>query len=176
MQLGLMAKLIGRPAELKALPVTLRYPPAVLRWELGKASVGALVCFGIILGLQPAIWVAVPVAAVGTLFALYGVQQWRRSGVHYEVDQQAATLVRGTERRTIPWGQLDGFRLHFYAFGRKAQEGTLEVRLSAGERKLKVDSATDHFPTLLVQAAGIARERDLKLDPTTQANLDQLGL
>ncbi len=176
MQLGIMAKLIGRPAELKALPVTLRYPPTILRWELGKAAAGAAVCFGIVLGLQPGLWVGVPVGVVGTLFALYGLQQWRRTGVHYEVDQQAATRVEGTRRQSIPWEQMDGFRLHFYAFGRKAQEGTLEVRLTAGERKFKVDSAADHFPTLLVQAAGIARERDLTLDPTTESNLGQLGL
>jgi hypothetical protein len=176
MQLGLMAKLIGKPVEVKALPVTLSYAPSLLRWEAGKSAAGAGVCFAIVLGLQPSLWVGVPVAVVGGLFVLYGLQQWRRGGLHYEVDQQAATFVRGTRRESIPWGQMDGFRLHFYAFGRKAREGTLEVRLSAGRRRFKVDSAIDHFPTLLVQAAGIARERGLPLDPTTQANLDQLGL
>jgi hypothetical protein len=174
--MGLMAKLIGKPVEVKALPVILRYSPTVLRWEAGKSAVGGGVCFAIVLGLQPSLWVGVPVAVVGGLFALYGLQQWRRGSLHYEVDQQAATRVQGSHRESIPWGQLDGFRLHFYAFGRKAREGTLEVRLSAGDRRFKVDSAIDHFPTLLVQAAGIARERVLPLDPTTQANLEQLGL
>ena len=104
------------------------------------------------------------------------LQQLRRGGVHYEVDEQTATRVTAGRRVSIPWGQLDGFRLHFYAFGRGAREGTLEVRLSAGPRRLKVDSAADHFPTLLVHAAQVSRERGLTLDPTTLENLAQLGL
>jgi hypothetical protein len=162
--------------EVKALPVTLRYSRSSLRWEAGKGALGTAVAAGMLLGLQPAIWVALPLGIVGTLFGLYGLQQWRRGGVQFEVDEVTATRVKGGRRESIPWGQLDGFRLHFYAFGRKAREGTLEVRLSAGARRFKVDSAADHFPTLLVHAARVSRERGLNLDPTTAANLDQLGL
>jgi len=176
MQLGLMAKLIGRPVEVKALPVTLRYSPNALRWEAGKSALGAAICAVIIAGLQPSIWVAVPVGVVGALFALYGAQQLRRGGVTYQVDEKAATRIQGARRITIPWERLESFRLHFYAFGRKAREGTLEVRLAAGGQKIKVDSSADHFATLLYHAARICRERDLTLDPTTIANLDQLGL
>lgn len=176
MQLGLMAKLIGRPVEVKALPVTLRYAPDALRWEAIKSGVGALICAGIVVGLQPAVWIAVPVGIVGLMFAYYGVQQVRRGGVSVEVDDRAATRVHGTQRVSIAWEKLESFRLHFYAFGRKAQEGTLEVRLAAGGDKFKVDSTIDHFPTLLVQAARVSRERNLTLDPTTVANLEQLGL
>jgi hypothetical protein len=176
MQLGLMAKLIGRPVEVKALPVTLRYAPQNLRWEVGKSAVGAAVCFGIVFGLGPSIWVAAPIGVVGALFALYGLQQLRRGGVTYEVDETSVTRVQGARRVSIPWERLESFRFHFYAFGRKAQEGTLEVRLAGGSQKIKVDSSADHFPTLLVHAALVSRHRNLTLDPTTIANLDQLGL
>src|SRR5574341_1145442 len=120
MQLGLMAKLIGRPVEVKALPLTGRYAPATLRWEAGKGIAGA----------------------AGALAVLRG-------------------------RETIAWGELEGFRLHFYGFGRQARTGTLEVRLTARGRRIKADSALDHFPTLLVHAAQAARTRGLALDPTT---------
>jgi hypothetical protein len=176
MQLGLMAKLIGRPVEVKALPVTLRYAPDVLRWEAIKSAIGALICGGIVVGLDPSVWMAVPVGIVGAMFAFYGVQQLRRGGVTVEVDEDAATRIHGVRRTTIPWEKLETFRLHFYAFGRKAQEGTLEVRLGAGGDKIKVDSTIDHFPTLLVHASRVARAQNLRLDPTTVANLDQLGL
>lgn len=176
MQLGLMAKLIGRPVEVKALPVTLRYPPATLRSELLKAGLGAALCFGVVFGLDPSPWVAVPVALLGVLFAGYGLVQWRRGGVTFELDEKAVTRIQGTRRTVIPWDQLDSFRLHFYAFGRKAREGTLEVRLGAAAGRFKADSTLDHFPTLLVQAARVSRARNLPLDPTTAANLEQLGL
>ena len=54
--------------------------------------------------------------------------------------------------------------------------GTLVLVLHDGTGKLKVDSTLDHFPTLLSRAARAARERNLELRPTTEANLDQLGL
>jgi hypothetical protein len=176
MQIGLMAKLIGRPVEVKALPVTLRYAPDTLRWEAIKSGVGVAVCLGIIFGLNPSMWIAVPVGIVGLMFAYYGAQQLRRGGVTIEVNEEAATRIHGVRRTTIHWEKLETFRLHFYAFGRKAQEGTLEVRLAAGGEKIKVDSTIDHFPTLLVHASRVARAQNLTLDPTTVANLDQLGL
>jgi hypothetical protein len=176
MQLGLLAKLIGRSAEIKALPVTVTYAPATLRWEAGKGIAGAAVGVGILLGLDPAAWIAVPLALVCVLLGLYALQQARRFGVRYEVTPKAATRIQGQRRETIAWRELDGFRLHFYGFGKQERTGTLEVLLTGGGRRIKADSALDHFPTLLAHAAQAARTRGLTLDPTTQSNLEHLGL
>src|SRR5574341_455655 len=117
MQLGLMAKLIGRPVEVKALPLTGRYAPATLRWEAGKGIAGAAGALAVLLGLDPAVWIAAPLAVLCALLALYGWQQVRRFGVRYEMTRKAATRIQGRRRETIAWGELEGFRLHFYGFG-----------------------------------------------------------
>jgi hypothetical protein len=83
---------------------------------------------------------------------------------------------RGQRPRHLRWGELENFRLNYYPNGRKASTGTLVVILQAGDGRVKVDSGLDHFPTLLCRAAQAARERELDLHPTTEANLNQLGL
>jgi len=176
MQLGLLGKLIGRSVEIKALPVTGAYDRSSLRWETIKGLGGAAATLAILVGLQPVVWFAVPLALLCLLLGLHGAQQALRFGVHYEVTAKGAARIQGRRRQEIAWKDLDGLRLHFYGFGRQARTGTLEVRLSASGRRFKADSALDHFPTLLAHAAQAARKRNVPLDPTTLANLEQLGL
>lgn len=176
MNLGLISRLTGRPAELKALPVTLGYPRGFLGREAAKGAAGALLLAALLLALKPSPYVAWPLGVVAALFALYGAQQWRRRGLRWMVTEHGAALVSGGRRVDIAWNELERLRLHFHGFGRNAAEGTLTLRLSAGRRRIPADSSLEHFPTLLAQAAQVARERGLELDPTTEANLEQLGL
>jgi hypothetical protein len=182
-QTGLLSRLMGRPAEVKTLPVTLRYAATGLRWELAKGAVGTAGGIGILFGLSPSPWVGVPVAIGTALFAAYGWQQVRRGRIEFEVTEERiavrpAKAGAGNDATTqaIPWGTLEKFRLKFFAFGRRAEQGTLVLYVEGGGRKIKLDSATDHFATALFYGAQMARTRELTLDPTTLANLEQLGL
>lgn len=176
MQTGLLSRLIGRPAEVKTLPVTIRYAPGALRWELAKGATGSVGGLAILLGLSPSLWIGVPVGIATILFGAYALQQVRRRGIEFEVTEER-TLVRERGKvRAIPWGRLEAVKLKFYAFGRKAEQGTLVLTLEGGGEKIKLDSAADQFPTALYYAAQMARTRELALDPTTLTNLQQLGL
>ncbi len=182
MQTGLLSRLMGRPAEVKTLPVTLRYTASALRWELAKGAIGAAGGLAILIGLSPSPWVGVPVAIGSALFAAYAGQQIRRGRIEFEVTEEriamraAGAATGDAAARAIPWGALDKFRLKFFAFGRRAEQGTLVLYIEGAGHKLKLDSAADQFATALFYAAQMARTRELTLDPTTLANLQQLGL
>ncbi len=176
MQSGIFSRLIGRSAEIKALPVTLRYPPSLLRWEFAKGLAGALGGAAIVVGLEPAPLLGWPLGVIAALFALYAGQQVRRGRLLYEVSEHGAAQVRGLQRVEIPWVRLEKLRLNFYGYGKRASQGTLVLLLESGGRRIKLDSGADHFPTLLFHAAQVARQRDLPLEPTTSSNLEQLGL
>jgi hypothetical protein len=175
-QLGLLSRLMGRPAEVKSLPVTLRYVPGALRWEVAKGASGTLGGLAILIGLHPSAWVGVPVGVATAMFAAYGWQQLRRRRVHIEVTQERLLAAEGERERELPWPALEALKLNYYAFGRKAQQGTLVLTLRGAGQRIKIDSAADEFATALCYAAQVARHRELSLDPTTQANLEQLGL
>jgi hypothetical protein len=160
----------------KSLPVTLRYVPTVLRWELAKGAAGTVGGLAILLGLSPSPWVGVPVAVVSALFAGYGWQQVRRRRLAFEVTEERTSLREGARLRTIPWAGLERVQLKYYAFGRRAEHGTLVLSLAGAGQRIKLDSSADEFATALFYAAQVARNRDLAIDPTTLANFEQLGL
>lgn len=171
-----LSKLIGRSAELAPIPLTGRYPQRLLNREVVKSGLGLALTLGVVVLLNPSAWVSVPLLVVAALFALYLIQQAARYPLRFTVDDAGVTRVRGAERKAFRWSELKQFRLNYYPNGRKASMGTLVLVLHDGAGKLKVDSTLDHFPTLLSRAAQAARERNLELRPTTEANLDQLGL
>jgi len=171
-----LAKLLGRPVEVAAVPFTARYPQGLVRWEIGKGTAGLVICVGVVVVMQPAGWVAVLLLIIAALFAAYVYQQVRRLPLHFTVDDHGVTRIQGHQRTPFRWNELQEFRLNYYPNGRKATMGTLVVVLRNGQGKLKVDSSLDHFPALLQRAARAARERSLTLHPTTEANLTQLDL
>jgi hypothetical protein len=120
------------------------------------------------------------VAAVGALFLLYLVQQGWRRAMRVELTSQGlarmAPVGTGERAHRWVWRDLEELRLHFYPHRRRSLEGTLVLILRAGGARLRLDSSLEHFPTLLLHAASAARERGLKPDATTKANLAQLGL
>ena len=170
-----LSTILGRPITIATLPATLRYPPGTLRREGIKGALGALVCFATLAGLAPAPVIAWPLGIIGVLFVAYLGQQWRRRTLRAEVDSDGVTAGSG-DRKRLRWADLEGLRLNFYPNGRRSLQGTLVLTLRRGSTRIKLDSTLEHFPTLLLHAAAAAREGNLEPDPTTEANLQQLGL
>ncbi|MEE8436475.1 MAG: hypothetical protein V3S64_16940 [bacterium] len=174
-----LGKLIGRDVEIVPLPVEAAYPRNILHWEVAKAALGITSCLAIIIGLQPSPWLAWPIGGVALVFGYYLWQQAGRYALRIRVDETGASVMRGGRRLEFPWERLKDFRLEFYPNGRKAQSGSLVVKLYRDTERLRVDSTLDHFPTLLTYAARAARtaqEKGLALHPTTVDNLKKLGL
>jgi hypothetical protein len=171
-----LSTILGRPAVIEPLGLTLVYAGRWLRAEGLKGALGLVLCAAILYGLRPAPLIAWPVGGAGLLFALYlGQQVWRRR-LRFELDAGGLTRVGGGAAKRIDWQRLEKLRLQFYGQRRRSMQGTLVLTLGVGGVKLKLDSNLEHFPTLLLHAGAAARERGLRLDPTTAANLVALGL
>ena len=175
MYLDKLGTILGRPAVIKPLPLTLRYAPERLRGEAIKAASGVVLCVAALLVLSPAAAIAWPIGLVALLFLAYLIQQWRRRALRLELDSAGLAHDTGGSARRIAWARLDTFRLHFFPHRRRSPQGTLVLTLR-GDSRMKLDSALVDFATLLLHAAAAARERGLTLDATTEANLAQLGL
>lgn len=176
MNITILSRLIGREAELVPVPVTVRYPYLLIRKEVIKGSIGLVFCLGILVFLSPAVFIAWLLAIVAALFAYFVFQQVMRFPMRLEVEETGVTRVNGDRREVFRWQELSDMRLNYYPNGRKADKGNLTLILNSGKQRLKVDSTLDHFPTLLSRTAQAAREQQLELHPTTQNNLEKLGL
>ncbi|HKI98742.1 MAG TPA: hypothetical protein VKB51_09740 [bacterium] len=171
-----LSKLLGRPVEVAPVPFTGRYPQRMLTWEIVKACAGVAICGGMVLLLRPTPWIGWPLVGAAALFAAYLYQQATRVPLRYTVDDTGVTRIKGAQRTPLRWSELKDVRLAYYPNGRKATMGTMVLVLRNGKTRFKMDSSLDHFPALLSRAAQAARERELALHPTTQANLEQLEL
>lgn len=193
-----LSKLLGRKVEIAPLPVEAAYPRRALHWEVGKAGLGIAGCLAMIIGLQPSLWFGVPLAGAALMFGYYLWQQIARYALRIRIEADGASLKRDDKWEVFPWDALKDFRLEFYANGRKAQSGSLVIRMDNGQARLKVDSTLDHFPTLLQYAGRAAKlagtptadlskgtaeagegtpngQARLTLHPTTAENLEKLG-
>jgi hypothetical protein len=172
-----MSRLIGRPATIANMPVTMKYLRGHIKWEAAKGFVGAACCFGVLIGFQPQNWFGWIVGGLGAFFLYYFLVQVRNALVTYRLDESGLTEEFGGRKRVLRWGELRKLRLHFFSPKRgKFDKGTLHLTLWGDDSQFKLDSTLDHFPTLLRKSAEAARNRELYLDPTTLSNLEQLGL
>ncbi|MBI4083579.1 MAG: hypothetical protein HY423_13320 [Candidatus Lambdaproteobacteria bacterium] len=172
-----LGRLIGRPATIANMPVTMRYLRSHIQWEAAKGFAGAACCFGVLIWFQPHAWFGWTVGGLGAFFLYYFLVQVRNAFVRYRLDDTGLTEEFGGRKRVLRWGELRKLRLHFFSPKRsKLDQGTLHLTLWGNGSRFKLDSTLDHFPTLLRRSAQAARSRELYLDPTTLSNLEQLGL
>lgn len=128
-------------------------------WALSPGSVSAVVICG---GLT-------------ALFTLFTIRTALRQTQRVEVTDEAIGM-RGAAGGPLPWREIDGVALRYYATRRHRGGGWMTLKLRAGRRRLAVDSQLEGFDLIAARAAEAARRNRLGLTPTTLANFDALGL
>lgn len=167
-----------------------RYPTRNLIADYGRAGLGLAAAGGplaLVDGMVPALTVVF--AAATTAFALYGLRTVMRHSTRLVVDDGGVTLISAAtgrdKGRRVTWERLDRLRLAYFAprrrggdrmGGRWHDHGWLQLSLGGGGQRLKIDSTLDRFTEFLDLALAKARDRGVKIDQTTRANLDALGL
>lgn len=116
--------------------------------------------------------------ALTLLFAAYLLRTAVRQGTALAVDGEGVaarrSLLGGTWRTRIGWGDMRGVTLRYFSTRRDRSEGWMEIRVAGPGRPITADSALEGFPRLVTAITDAARERALPLDPATLANLDTL--
>jgi hypothetical protein len=154
----------------------LRYPLAVLYADYLRVAFGLALTLGPLLLLEPAAVVVIPLAALGLLFAWFGMRTVLRHLSRVELSGSALAL-RGPVFRHLAWGDLVVMKLAYYAPRRSRDDGWLQLTLrGAGGRSIRLDSTLAGFDQVLRRASRAARAKALPLDAATHANLAALGL
>jgi hypothetical protein len=154
----------------------LRYPLAILYADYLRAAFGLGLTLGPLLLLEVADVVVAPLAALGLLFAWFGMRTAARHLSRVELSGSAIAL-RGPVPRHLAWNDLERLKLAYYAPRRSRDDGWLQLTLrGAGGRPIRLDSTLAGFDQVLGVASRAARAKALPMDAATHANLAALGL
>jgi hypothetical protein len=153
-----------------------RYPATSLLPDYLRVAFGLAATIGPLVALDLARPVVLVLSGLTLLFAWFGIRTALRQLSWVELSTTDIALC-GPLRRRLPWQQLRRLQLAYYAPRRARRDGWLQLTLRGQHgRAIRVDSTLEGFEKLLRRAAGVAARNDLRLDPTTQANLAALGL
>jgi hypothetical protein len=156
--------------------VLLRYPLAVLYADYLRAAFGLVLTAGPLLLLDVAQVLALPLGALGLLFAWFGLRTGLRHFSRVELSGNAIALC-GPMSRRVAWNHLAGMKLAYYAPRRSRDDGWMQLTLRGADGcAIQLDSTLAGFDQVLGQASRAARAKALPLDAATHANLAALGL
>lgn len=158
----------------------LRYPSTVLLGDYARAAAGlALTALPLALvNVSP--WVGAPLAACALLFAAFAARTAQRQFTRLTVDVRGVR-AEGPLGTAIPWDELTGLRLRYYAT-RRGREGFLpeggwmQATLTARSGRIRIDSTLDGFDAVIERAVEAARRNKVTLGPVTVDNLLALGI
>lgn len=152
-----------------------RYPPRSLVTDYLRSGIGMLLTFGPLAVTQPLPAITGILAALGTLFLIFGLRTVIRHNTVVTVSD------RGVEtgwpaRAKLRWEALGRLKLSYFSTKRDRAGGWMQLRLKSGRRTMRIDSSIEDFATVVTAAVRAARTAGLTLEPTTLQNLEALGL
>src|SRR5690606_2184404 len=82
----------------------------------------------------------------------------------------------GPRAATVLWRDMDRVDMRYFSTRKDREKGWMELRLMAGKKAVKVDSALDGFVEIARAAADAAAVRGRELSPTTRENFLAIGI
>ncbi len=161
-------------------PGVLRYDTRSIAADYVRAAFGAVVCLAPPVFMDVAAVLAWVLVAVGALFVAFGLRTLLRHLTTYELspDGMKATGPLGA---TVSWKGLTAINLAYFQTRprrkiiARSPGGWMELTLREGPQAIKIDSSLEGFDDVVGEAARVARERGLTLNPVTLANLAAMG-
>ena len=151
------------------------YPAMAMVADYLRAAAG-LVPTGVVFAIEPVGAVATTVlGSFAAVFGIFGLRTLLRHGTSLEMTD-TELRAHGALRRTIAWAELDRMKLTYYSTSRDRRSGWMQLDLSAGGARVRLDSRIAGFDRLVLRAAEIAGTRGLALNEATLANLQALGI
>ena len=162
-----------------------RYHRRTLLADHLTALAGVAVCALPLLALELAFAVACVLAAIGAVFAAFGLRTWQRQLTAVELTPQGIA-THGPLARRIAWRELSAMKLAFYSMRRRrsssesiesaASRGWMELKLAGPHGRIALGSSLQGFDAVVAAATAAAMARGLRLNAVTRANLDAMGL
>jgi len=152
-----------------------RYPAPSLRADYMRAGFGFVLSAALAAMASGAPIVAAVLGACALLFLAFGIRTWRRRRMVVELTSDGIS-TSGVRCVRLPWDELTGLRLRYYATKRDRTGGWMQLDLAAGGKRLSLESSLDGFADIVRQAASATGARGLDIDGTTRNNLSALGI
>ncbi len=151
------------------------YPTAAMVGDYLRAAAG-LVPTGVVFATEPVGTVAATVlGSFAAVFGIFGLRTVLRHGTRLEMSDTELRAL-GAWPCTISWAELDRMKLTYYSTRRDRRSGWMQLDLSAGGARLKLDSRIAGFDRLVLRAAEVAVSRGIALNEATLSNLTALGI
>ena len=152
-----------------------RYPFGALAADYARAAVGLALTVGPIIAADAAPVVVYILAALASLFGLYGI----RTSLHHlssvEISDESIE-VTGPAGGILRWRDLNAMTLKYYSTKKDRRGGWMQLKLGGSGRTLKLDSAISDFSQIVERALSAARANGVALGDSTSINLTALGL
>jgi hypothetical protein len=151
------------------------YPATAMVGDYLRAAAG-LVPTGVVFATEPVSTVAATV--LGSFAAVFGIFGLRTVLRHRTSLEMSDTELRayGALRCRISWAELDRMKLTYYSTRRDRRSGWMQLELSAGGSRVRLDSRIAGFDRLVLRAAEVAATRGVALNEATLDNLQALGI
>lgn len=147
--------------------------PLIRDFAIGGGGGGASMVFGSLPDL--ATWVAVIFWTLAAIFAGFVAITAVRAASRVAADAEGIRIA-GPINRLILWSDLKSLNLKYYSTKRDGQDGCYQLLLTDGVRTIKVTSDLQGFEGIVVRSVRAARRQGAGLDPTTLANLAEIGV
>jgi hypothetical protein len=151
------------------------YPATAMVGDYLRAAAG-LVPTGVVFATEPVSTVAATVlGSFAAVFGIFGLRTVLRHGTSLEMTD-TELRASGAWPSRISWSELDRMKLTYYSTRRDRRSGWMQLELSAGGAKVRLDSRIAGFDRLVLRAAEVAAERGVELSDVTLDNLQALGI
>src|SRR5437870_3248187 len=151
------------------------YPATAMVGDYLRAAAG-LVPTGVVFATGPVGTVAATVlGSFAAIFGIFGLRTVLRHGTSLEMTE-TELRASGAWPSRISWAELDRMKLTYYSTRRDRRSGWMQLELSAGGAKVRLDSRIAGFDRLVRRAAEVAAERGVELNEATLDNLHALGI
>ena len=151
------------------------YPATAMVGDYLRAAAG-LVPTGVVFATEPVGTVAATVlGSFAAIFGIFGLRTVLRHGTSLEMTETELRAYGAWPSR-ISWAELDRMKLTYYSTRRDRRSGWMQLELSAGRARVRLDSRIAGFDRLVRRAAEVAAERGVELNEATFDNLHALGI
>lgn len=152
-----------------------RYPVASLRGDYIRAGIGAVFMGLMLIGASSVPVMFVLVGAVFLMFVGFGIQTWSKHMTMIEFDAEGIRFF-GLRRRIITWDELTGVKLRFFTIKKDRDSGWMELTLTYGSKKAKIESIIDGFQDICEVVAKAAEDKGITIDENSVENFNSMGI
>ena len=155
------------------------YQPKALLGDYIRSGIGSAISLMLLVLALPNLFFIIVFGGLSVFCLMFGARTWQRQRMRVELTEEGistAGSIPPAPRVAIGWHELSALKLKFYSLRRDRTQGWMEMQLTGGQDRLRLDSNLEDFEAVARRAARAALDNRLPLDPATAGNLGAIGI